>query len=153
MKLIYFFKCYFQSPFRGNKYLSTSNLKGEILELKTATSKLVLQLTSGTIIFSFTIIQYLSSKNIHFSQLWLLKISWIFLILSIFFGLLFFYHLISHLLIFPRAIDKEKHNTFTECTNEALFAWLSHMASEFIQFITFWLGIVFLILFAFFNFK
>lgn len=145
--------CKSRSPFSGNEFLCRNNLSGEILELKTSVAKTVMQLSAGTIVLTFTIIQYLSAKSILFKYAIFLKLSWIFLTLSVLFGLLFFYFLISHMVIFPDIKPSKNQEILNlQRSKNLYFVWVSHMRAELLQFTFFFIGIVFLGFFAFLNF-
>jgi hypothetical protein len=140
------------SPFIGNQFLCLDDLKTNILDLKINTSKQVLVLSAGTITFTFTIMQYLASNNAYFPSIWLIKIGWLSLTLSIVLGLLYLYSLTSHLVLFSRFKKTDEKSEEHGLLIEAIYyVWTNHMKIEFLQFFCFTIGFISIVVFSIFS--
>jgi len=140
----------FTSPFIGNKYISCNDLTKDVIELKISSSKLLLNLSSGAIIFTFTILQYLSGQGKNFNHIFFVKIGWISLCVSILLSLPYLYFLTSHKVLSQKLKEKLdlKDQNFI---NNLYYSWINHMLIELFQFIFFVVGFVGIVLFALQN--
>lgn len=149
-KIFTFIKFIFRSPFLGNKYITCEDIASDISELKLGLSKTILTLSTGTVILTFTVIQFIVKNCSLLDNILFLRLGWALLLISILSSILFADYLVGHLILI-RKIEKYKDDKIF--MNDMYASWKAHMWLELIQHYSFVIALILISIFTFYNIR